>query len=249
MTFVDASKKKLVTRCRQCIYASMVEKRKLNGSYTQSEERKQKQSDLMKKLRQNGDFISDEGRRKLSENLKSRWMSDEYRQRVKSSCIEKYGKEHWTQTEEGRKCISQRSKKYRASDQTKLKMRISASKRIREGRNAHPFRGRGGHRDDISLYVRSRWEANFARYLKHTNQDFEYEKHSFVLSDGRTYTPDFKVGNKFYEVKGWWTAAAKEKFEIFKETYPEVEVQIIDEIGYGLIQERYASSIPTWEYK
>jgi hypothetical protein len=82
-----------------------------------------------------------------------------------------------------------------------------------------------------------------------TNQKFEYEKVSFSLRDGRTYTPDFKVENMLYEIKGWWTQAAKEKFKIFKEDYPETVVQIIDEARYNQIQDQYAALIPNWEYK
>jgi hypothetical protein len=248
-TFQDYSKKKLVIKCQNCVYANMASKRKQNGSYHQTDERKLQQSLLMKRLHQERDFISDEGIRQLSEKAKSRWQSDDYRSSVKKRSLEKYGVEHWTKTEEARKQLSERSKKYRASDETKQKMRVSAAKRLREGRNLHPFHGKGGYRQDIDLYVRSRWEANFARYLLLTNQKFEYEKVSFSLRDGRTYTPDFKVENMLYEIKGWWTQAAKEKFEIFKEDYPEAVVQIIDEARYNQIQDQYAALIPNWEYK
>lgn len=39
---------------------------------------------------------------------------------------------------------------------------------------------------------------------------YESEKFSYVLH--RKYTPDFKVGNVYIEVKGWWPSAERTKF-------------------------------------
>ena len=78
---------------------------------------------------------------------------------------------------------------------------------------------------------------------------FEYEPDSFVLKSGRTYTPDFKVGDSYYEVKGWWTPQAKEKFANFKNEYPDITIEIVDEFSYNDLCGRYSSIIQNWEDK
>lgn len=247
LSFFDVSKKKLVKKCETCIYACMVAKRKQNGSYTPTVDQRQARSLAMLEKHRAGNYFSDHSKKLLSEKAKERWQSEKFRQRCKQSNIEKYGVEHWTQTEEAKKVLSERSKKYKASEETKRKMRASAARRIREGRHYSTFVGKGGFREDIGFYVRSKWEANFARYLLYTKQEFQYEIQSFSLADGRTYTPDFKVGNIFYEIKGWWTKLAAEKHRSFCQEYPNVVLQIVDPVWYSELSRQYASIIPNWE--
>jgi hypothetical protein len=94
--------------------------------------------------------------------------------------------------------------------------------------------------------VRSTWEANFARSLKFQGIQFEYEPISFALSNGKTYTPDFKVGEVFYEIKGYLTDAAKSKLELFRIEYPDVIVQIIGPVEYNELYATYAN-LTNWE--
>ena len=63
---------------------------------------------------------------------------------------------------------------------------------------------RGGYRDDLCHYVRSRWEANVARLLKFLGLTYEYEPKRFNLSDS-SYLPDFYVKDldHYIEVKGY----------------------------------------------
>ncbi len=78
-----------------------------------------------------------------------------------------------------------------------IKKRISQSSK---GEN-NPMFGKpsphrkGGFREDLGHYVRSSWEADFARILKLHNLNYEYEIKTFPLikRDGKIihYTPDF----------------------------------------------------------
>jgi len=249
-TFQDTSKKKQVSKCFPCVQDGMVATRRANGSYVRTDEQNAKLSASLNKMYAAGiGFVSDEAKERMSKDLAARWKTEEFRTKVKQGYLENHGVEHWTKTPEARKLASTRSKGYRHSEETKRKMRISASKRIREGRNKHSFFGRGGTREDLGLYVRSSWEANFARYLAHEGKVFEYEPDSFTLESGRTYTPDFKVGDLYYEVKGWWTPRAKEKFAEFRVQYPEVKIEIVDESAYNDLCGRYSSTIQHWESK
>lgn len=246
--FLDDSKKKLVKKCKKCISSAMVEKRKANGSYSPTEEQRKLRSQAMLEKHKLGKHFTDASKALLSSKAKERWESEEFKARCRQNSIEKYGVSHWTQTEQGRKKIGDRAKKYRASEETKMKLRLAAAKRLREGRHSNSFFGKGGFREDIGFYVRSKWEANFARYLLHTKQEFQYEPDSFLLPDGRTYTPDFKVGDVYYEIKGWWTSTAKEKYQLFCEQYQNVSVQIVDEVMYRKLVEQYAPLIAGWEH-
>jgi hypothetical protein len=115
----------------------------------------------------------------------------------------------------------------------------------------HPFRGKSGIREDIGHFVRSTWEANFARILRHLGWKYEYEPEIFWLKrkDGSeiSYTPDFKVGNTYIEIKGYWLGDAREKFDLFREQYPNLKVKIIDGNKYNLYKARFAKLIKGWE--
>ena len=232
------------------MHAGMVATRMANGSYVRTDEQNKKLSESLKEMYARGDgVISDSARKQMSKDLTARWKTDVFRKKVKQGYLDNHGVEHWTKTPEARKRLSEQGKKYRVTEKTKLKMRKSAAKRVREGRNKHAFFGRGGVREDLGFYVRSSWEANFARYLIHEGKDFKYEPDSFLLKSGRTYTPDFKVGDIYYEVKGWWTARAKEKFEQFRLQYPDIKVEIVGEPEYNDLCGRFSSTIQHWEAK
>ena len=76
---------------------------------------------------------------------------------------------------------------------------------------------KGGKRVDLNnVYFRSRWEANYARYLNFLQKQklidkWEFEPDTFIFHEvqrgTRTYLPDFKVfiGNKieYHEIKGY----------------------------------------------
>lgn len=60
------------------------------------------------------------------------------------------------------------------------------------------------HRSNLETQVE---ESLIAQGL---SPSYETEKFPYVLH--RKYTPDFKVGNVYVEVKGWWPSAERTKF-------------------------------------
>ncbi len=131
---------------------------------------------------------------------------------------------------------------------------------INNGRNVYS-RCRRGVREDLGFFVRSRWEANYARYLKWLQSQgaisaWEYEPITFRFDGvGRgpyTYKPDFKVvGNDgsvwFHEVKGWMDSASKGKIKRFAKFYPQHELVIVDAKQYRAIASKLSGVIPNWE--
>ena len=94
--------------------------------------------------------------------------------------------------------------------QRAAELRTALSHRMLGHRNPmfglRPPHRKGGFRADLGHYVRSSWEADYARVLVYLGQPYEYESRTFVLtrSDGSTltYTPDFYLPDRdeFIEV-------------------------------------------------
>jgi len=115
------------------------------------------------------------------------------------------------------------------------------------------YRWKAGMRADLGHAVRSRWEANVCRWLRHMGRAYEYEPATFRIAwpDGtaRLYTPDLRVAGTdvFIEVKGWWVPAAREKLALFWEQYPCLRLVVIDRSFYRGLSRHYSCGIPGWE--
>ena len=90
-------------------------------------------------------------------------------------------------------------------------------------------RARAGKRKDLdNMFFRSRTEANYARYLKHTKQEFDYEKQTFwfegIKRGTRAYIPDFYLPelDEWHEFKGWLDKKSITKMKRMKKYHPEV---------------------------
>ena len=123
-------------------------------------------------------------------------------------------------------------------------------------------RGRGGKRKDLdNLYVRSSWEANYARYLnllKRTGDilRWEYEPDTFefegIKRGSRFYTPDFKVFSgedsfEYHEVKGYMDAKSATKLRRMSKYFSEVKVVLVDKPRYQAIASAVSGIIKNWE--
>lgn len=133
--------------------------------------------------------------------------------------------------------------------ETRQRMSLAASKRNAAREHS---KGIGGTRSDIGHYVRSRWEANICRYFNYLYIPYGYETDTFLLQDGEKlihYTPDFRIGPKYIEVKGWWDERSKKKKRLMLEQYPQILVEYIDESRYTQLEREYKMIIPNWEIK
>lgn len=93
--------------------------------------------------------------------------------------------------------------------------------------------GNGGFKDDIGHYVRSSYEWTLASWLQKHNIDYRYEPRRFALIVGglRTgYTPDFRIGRTWVEVKNAFNATTP-RFaavrEAFREQHPDERLIIV----------------------
>lgn len=202
----------------------------------------------------------------FSERLKRRWLDPEYRRRRS---------EHVSPpiSEETRRKISAAARRYNQSvtfEQRSQRQKKAALTRLERYGYAGPkyvmtenaySRAKRGTREDLGFFVRSMWEANYARYLKwlkEQNQiaDWEYEPETFVFHgvtrNPLTYTPDFKVTELdgsvvYHEVKGWMDPKSKSKLKRMAKFYPDIKIIVVGEDSYYDIARKVGPAIEHWE--
>lgn len=110
-------------------------------------------------------------------------------------------------------------------------------------------------------YYRSRWEANYARYLqwlkeKGALQSWLHESKTFWFEEikrgCRSYLPDFEVRENngeiiFHEVKGWMDDRSKTKIKRMAKYHPDVKLIVIDGKKYKEIEKKVSALIEGWE--
>ena len=110
-------------------------------------------------------------------------------------------------------------------------------------------------------YYRSRWEANYARYLEFLKvngeiEKWEHEPETFWFKGIKrgvvSYLPDFRVTEKngdivFHEVKGWMDARSKTKIKRMAKYHPEITLIVIAAKEYKELEKKISSLIVGWE--
>jgi hypothetical protein len=113
----------------------------------------------------------------------------------------------------------------------------------------------------IRKYYRSRWEANYARYLQWLKSkgqiaDWKHEPTTFwfegIKRGTRSYLPDFWVqensgSEAYHEVKGWMDDKSKTKIKRMAKYHPGVKLIVIDSKLYKAIAKDVIAFIPDWE--
>lgn len=116
----------------------------------------------------------------------------------------------------------------------------------------------------VKNYYRSKWEANYARYLQALKENgiilsWEHEPDSFLLYSQKgnpmKYVPDFKVFRKvddkiyynYHEVKGWNDERSKSKISEFKKMYGDSFLNVIYASEYNKIKKEVSNQIEGWE--
>lgn len=123
-------------------------------------------------------------------------------------------------------------------------------------------RGIGGKRIDLNnIYFRSKWEANYARYLnflikQNEIKGWEFEPNVFEFKEikkgTRFYTPDFKVYKnngdiEYHEVKGWMDEKSQTKLNRMAKYYPDIKIDLINSKRYRILNKQLKNLIPDWE--
>lgn len=113
----------------------------------------------------------------------------------------------------------------------------------------------------VRKYYRSRWEANYARYLEFLKlqgeiSEWEHEPETFwfekIKRGTMSYLPDFRVtrndGTQYYvEVKGYMDDRSKTKLKRMKKYFPDVELELVASKAYKRLAKTASKLIPDWE--
>jgi hypothetical protein len=136
-------------------------------------------------------------------------------------------------------------------EETKAKMSDTSIKNIIAGKT-HLLFSKGGIREDLKEYghIASATEANYIRYLKYFEIEFEYQV-PILLSNNRWYICDFYLSKtkEFVELKGYLNEKNKIKYELLKQSYPIMNWKIIlcNSIEWKKINQFGKENILHWE--
>ena len=195
----------------------------------------------------------------ISDNMRNAWKIKEHprgflghkhteeSKDIISSCSKKYFKN--VSKEDERKRI-EKALKTREKNNTMYQPRLKASWKC-------GWRNIGG----IDKYYRSRWEANYARYLQFLKEngkitDWKHEPKTFwfdgVKRGTLSYLPDFVTyeldGSEIYhEVKGWMDKRSKTKINRMKKYHKDVKLLVIDSKAYKELNKSFSGVINGWE--
>lgn len=131
------------------------------------------------------------------------------------------------------------------------------SPRIKRGSWKSGWREIGGRR----IYARSRWEANYGRYLEWLKvngqiKEWEHEPETFWFEGVKrgtvSYLPDFRITENngticFHEVKGWFDERSKTKIKRMAKYHPSVLLVIISAPWFKQNGRKLQGIIPLWE--
>jgi hypothetical protein len=162
-----------------------------------------------------------------------------------------------THSEETRKKISAIHKGKTVSKETRIKMSES-----KKGSLNHNFGKKHKHHgkrhwckcpDGKTVSMRSTWEIAYTEHLNQIGTMWKYEPKTFVLEDGRAYTPDFYLSDDktWVEVKGWLTPEHKTRMESWKKENPDESLILADKkylqsLGIDL-KKKWITSKPKFE--
>lgn len=134
-------------------------------------------------------------------------------------------------------------------------------------KNGTPFNKHGSWKaawtevGGILFYARSRWEANYARYLQFLKEralvtSWEHEPETFwfeaIKRGCRSYLPDFKVtlpdGTiEYHEVKGWMDARSVTKIKRMAKYHPKITLVVRDAKWYRANRSTLRAIVKGWE--
>ena len=140
---------------------------------------------------------------------------------------------------------------------TRVERHGALAPKVERGTWKAGWREIGGYRK----YYRSRWEANYARYLQWLKErgeirDWKHEPETFwfeaIKRGVRSYLPDFRVwenngATPLHEVKGWMDDRSKTTLKRMAKYHPGEKIVVIREKDYNAIARTVGPMIAGWE--
>ena len=104
--------------------------------------------------------------------------------------------------------------------------------RLKAAKSANKIQTINHWSSNKDILCQGSFELKVVKYFNKYKIPFESQSKTFVLSDGKTYTPDFHLSDLdiFVEVKGFFYEDAKNKFDLFCKEYPNITIEVWDKI-------------------
>ena len=178
----------------------------------------------------------------LSDSNYDKTMPQERVDRILESC------KWYSHSQETRDKISKRLSGIKRTPEQIENMREQTKRLWKEGKLSTHGIGKDGVRNDLGVYMRSRWEANYARLLTYWGMEWEYEPRRFDTPYG-SYCPDFYLPcmDFYIEVKGFeldGTQARKRQWLIDNHI---ISLHLVKDKEYRRFKNEYQAQIPEWE--
>lgn len=93
---------------------------------------------------------------------------------------------------------------------------------------------------------RSRIEGLVAVELSNMGLEFEYETDKFPYMIPKKYTPDFKVGELYIEVKGFWAPDERTKLKYVLLQNPDIKLVVALQTPHRKITKKSPTSYAQW---
>lgn len=218
------------------------------------------QSEVMRLMHAQGKFpFTDERKRAIGVRAKKRIAEQGHPRGA-------LGMHH---SEETKRVLSEKSRAVAAGmsdEQIAGKVRKMVETKMARGNLVNPRPSaswKAGWREvgDKRNYFRSRWEANYARYLEWLRlageiADWLHEPDVFWFDGIKrgcvSYLPDFKVTERcgtvvYHEVKGWMDDRSKTKIRRMAKYHPGVTLIVVGAKQYREIERKVSALIDGWE--
>lgn len=221
--------------------------------------RRPEQAEVMKRaIHDRGLHIPDEAARKAIGNRVKRWISESGHPRGA------LGMRHTDEMRAKAREVSLNAWAEKSEEEKDEWSRRASGRQPPAGNRAKAswkaaWREIGG----INKYFRSRWEANYARYLEWLKEKGEirgwlHEPKTFwfegIKRGCMSYLPDFEVTGidgalTYHEVKGWMDDRSVTKIKRMAKYHPEIKLLIIDSKAYRVLERTMSGVISGWEPK
>lgn len=93
---------------------------------------------------------------------------------------------------------------------------------------------------------RSKLEEQVGAALTKQGLDYQYESEKFRYVLHKKYTPDFRVGNVYIEVKGWWPPAERTKFLAVMLSNPGLPIFVALQRPFATLNKKSKTTIAEW---
>lgn len=229
-----------------------------NGEKNRGRKRPE-QSIVMKRLHAEGKLKKNDEQLKAFGQRTKKWIAENGHpkgmlgKKHKSETLEVIG----TKSKRAWEAMTDEQKQSRSWKMVKTRAMKGSYVQPRKASWKSGWRDFGGKRH----YYRSRWEANYARYLEWLKinghiKEWEHEPEIFWFEGVKrgtvSYLPDFRVTENngsiaYHEVKGWMDDRSKTKIKRMAKYHPDVKLIVIEKKQYEAIKKSVSAMIDGWE--